>query len=620
MSSLPAKLVRFAIVPVAALLCNAAAVAHDGAHAELLLRPGKLPDVELPAQAQRGTGISGDFNPHALNAFWLKFTLSDGRELHAFRKRQGNDQRQGESWVGEFENAPGSLLVLTRYRGVVTGFLHHGPDVYELAPRSGGRQILYKVDPAKIPQHARPLRAPTAGTTTGGTDYGTGTSATTATSGIVQDLLVVYTAKAVTAAGDETKLQSQISTAVSAANAAYANSQLGLSLNLVGMALTTYTETGDMGQALSALQSKSDGKMDEVHTLRDQLGADLVALVNEDSNYCGIAYVMNSVGSGFAPYAFSVTWRGCLSNQTLAHEIGHNQGNHHDRETAGTGTGAYPYSYGLRRCATDGTGFRTVMAYSCTGGNRVNYFSNPAISVNGYPTGISYETDSDNSADNARSMGNTASAIAAFRAGAVASPPAAPGALTGTTLGSNSVRLNWSDTADESGFEVWRSPSGVEGTFVLAASLGSNATSWTDNTLQPLTPYWWRVRAFNAAGSSAFSNTASATTADLPPAAPVSASAVYESATASVAISWTDSSANETAFEIRRETYNSRKGTWGSAVAVGSVAANVTQFRDAASAGTYRYTVRAVNAGGASTWSPYSGNVVVAGSTTKGRK
>ncbi len=86
----------------------------------------------------------------------------------------------------------------------------------------------------------------------------------------------------------------------------------------------------------------------------------------------------------------------------------------HDRAN-GSMNGAFAYSYGLRRCADDGTGFRTVMSYSCIGANRVTQFSNPNVTYNGWPTGISYEADPANSADNARSMNETADTVAAFR-------------------------------------------------------------------------------------------------------------------------------------------------------------------------------------------------------------
>lgn len=102
-----------------------------------------------------------------------------------------------------------------------------------------------------------------------------------------------------------------------------------------------------------------------VHALRDQVGADVVALITEDtdSNWYGYGYIMRNNSAAFAKDAFSATKASCLANNTLAHEIGHNQGSHHDRETAAGAYGMYTYSYGLRRCETDDTGFRTIMAY-----------------------------------------------------------------------------------------------------------------------------------------------------------------------------------------------------------------------------------------------------------------
>ena len=102
--------------------------------------------------------------------------------------------------------------------------------------------------------------------------------------------------------------------------------------------------------------------MDEVHQLRERYQADLVALVVDNGGgSCGIAYVMaNGPRASFASSAFSVTARDCITNNTLAHEMGHNMGNAHDR--ANGSSSVYPYSYGYR----DEVGkFRTIMAYAC---------------------------------------------------------------------------------------------------------------------------------------------------------------------------------------------------------------------------------------------------------------
>lgn len=78
-------------------------------------------------------------------------------------------------------------------------------------------------------------------------------------------------------------------------------------------------------------------------------------------------------------------------------------------------------------------------------------------------------------------------------------PPPPPSALT----------LSWHDNADnESGFKIERSAdAGV--TFVEIATVGANVTSYRDTTLVAGEAYAFRVRAFNAAGDSPYSNIAS---------------------------------------------------------------------------------------------------------------
>lgn len=583
--------------------------------AEILGHRAPASAAELPPQAAEGSGISGELNPNAFTASRLVVQLAEGRSLVAVRQHETRDARRGEAWVGAFQHAPGSLLVLSRWRGAVTGFFHEGAEVYEIAPGRGGRHLLYRVDESRLPP-VGPLQLPPPGAVAGD-DGGTALEATASASGegIVQDILVLYTPASRTRYQNSGGVESRIVSAIAAANQAYANSSLALSLNLVHMAETQYVETGDMGQALSALRQNGDGRMDEAHALRDQYGADLVALVDEDGNYCGIGYVMSSVSTGFAGYAFSVTASNCLSGQTLAHEVGHNQGNLHNREDS-SGAGAYPYSYGYRRCVSDGTGFRTVMSYSCTGAPRVNHFANPNVLYNGYATGISYELDPANSAEAARSMGNTAATVAAFRQGAANEVPVAPSALTATPVSASRVDLQWSDNSStETGFLVERSGNGVD--YSQVASLGANATAYGDNGVTALTNYWYRVRAWNSVGSSAASNVATVTTPDLPPAVP--ASVVASVSGAQVTVGWSDLSGNETRFEIGRESYNSKNRRWSSLAIVGTAAANATAWVESPAGGTYRYSVRAVNGGGASVWAGPSATVTVAGSGGKGR-
>ena len=44
------------------------------------------------------------------------------------------------------------------------------------------------------------------------------------------------------------------------------------------------------GSALSSIKSKTDGVLDNVHTNRDTYGADIVAMIIDDPEHCGMAY------------------------------------------------------------------------------------------------------------------------------------------------------------------------------------------------------------------------------------------------------------------------------------------------------------------------------------------
>ncbi len=90
-------------------------------------------------------------------------------------------------------------------------------------------------------------------------------------------------------------------------------------------------------------------------------------------------------------------------------------------------------------------------------------------------------------------------------------PPSAPSDLTASATSSTSVDLAWTDNAsDETGFEVERSLDGVS--FALVGTTGADVTAFTDSGLTAASSYWYRVRATNGAGSSAWSDVVTVTT------------------------------------------------------------------------------------------------------------
>jgi parallel beta-helix repeat protein len=89
-------------------------------------------------------------------------------------------------------------------------------------------------------------------------------------------------------------------------------------------------------------------------------------------------------------------------------------------------------------------------------------------------------------------------------------PPAAPSSLAAKAISTSQVALTWTDHAvNEGGFTIQRSSDGV--TFSTIANVAANASSYTDGGLQRKKTYFYRVAAHNAGGTSAWSNTATAT-------------------------------------------------------------------------------------------------------------
>jgi lysophospholipase L1-like esterase len=92
------------------------------------------------------------------------------------------------------------------------------------------------------------------------------------------------------------------------------------------------------------------------------------------------------------------------------------------------------------------------------------------------------------------------------------SAPAAPSALTVEALDSLNVRLVWdANSINENGFTLERQV-GAGGSFAPHAEIHAAGEVYQDRAILPSTFYAYRLRAFNEAGNSSYSNVASVTT------------------------------------------------------------------------------------------------------------
>jgi hypothetical protein len=375
---------------------------------------------------------------------------------------------------------------------------------------------------------------------------------------------------------------------VSETNQGYANSNIVQRVNLVYTSEISYDENPyDWNTILNHL-TKSDDVIDQVHTWRNTYKADLVVMLIDKGGYCGLGWLMDSNfasgGYDFSPYGFSVVAVDCEpGGYTVSHEMGHNMGAQHDRETAGSFSGAYSYSFGKR----EGGYYYTIMAYACEGVpcTEINFFSNPAVYYDGWRTGE--PVSSPISADNHLTLNNTRKLVAKFRDGP---GPNAPASLTITSSTRESLQLGWTDTSNnEIGFKVERAT--LTGSFTEIGVTAANATSFNNTSLTCDTSYRYRVRAYNHNGTSTYSNVLTASTNPCLE-APANLQAAATSTTA-IKLTWTDASDNESGFRIELAPAGSTSWTQ-----VAQVAANTTTYTNTGltCSTAYQYRVFAYDA------------------------
>ncbi len=174
--------------------------------------------------------------------------------------------------------------------------------------------------------------------------------------------------------------------------------------------------------------------------------------------------------------------------------------------------------------------------------------------------------------------------------------PAVPTSLATTVISSSRIDLAWTDrSSSETGFEIDRATNSTFTSGLTTVTVGANVTTYQSTGLTSGTKYYYRVRAtLGGTADSANSNTASAIAGNIPPAAPTGLSATAASAT-QINLSWTDTSGDETGFEIDRATNSG----FTSGLTTATVTFNVTTYQSSGltEGTTYYYRVRSTIGG-----------------------
>ena len=312
----------------------------------------------------------------------------------------------------------GGQLILVADGEDLAGWIYRGSDVWHVAPQGGGLTAIYQRRLRKGPSHqpapilrppaeASPGEASTAGDPQGGAEAARD-------SGDEIDIMVVYTPAA---ARGKHNPDVSVRAMISRVNKIYSDSKIDFRLRLVHVSEVDYAEHNggqDSNRDLDVLTGESPG-LESVHRIRDQVGADLVAMLAKLHDVAGRAWTPDfyeQPDRDWSHWGFSITdWDDEESgHHVFAHEVGHNQGGSHDPATLKR-TGARPaVAYGHGNCDTSRKR-ATVMAYAqyrvCE--DSIPKFSSPVVWHDGAPTG------DDHTHDVRRVLLETAERIANYR-------------------------------------------------------------------------------------------------------------------------------------------------------------------------------------------------------------
>jgi peptidyl-Asp metalloendopeptidase len=431
---------------------------------------------------------------------FVRMELFDGQAYAAVLDRFEQLSMTSYNWIGHIPEVVGSEVTFAVVDGIMFGNIRFIDALYQVRYSEEGVQILKEVDlrsfaPEKEPI---PVQLPPESATQP-------KDSASADDGSMIDVLVVYDAAAASAVGGTSAMTALINTAIAESNTGYGNGGVTQRIRLVHAEQVTYNETGfDWETTLDRLRGTSDGYMDNVHTLRDTYGADEVVLLVNDHAFCGLAYMMTSLSNSFKTQSFAVVDQSCATGYySFAHEMGHNMGAHHDRYVAAE-DGLYSYSHGY---IAPSHAWRTIMAYGdgCSSCTRINYWSNPDNTYGGVATGVNYLAG--NSADNRRTLNNSAFTVANFRASVGGVPAAATLISPSGTISTTTPTYTWNAVSNATYYELYVNDSATSGKIAYwytASAVGCPSGTGTCSTapstaLASGAATWW-IQTYNSYG------------------------------------------------------------------------------------------------------------------------
>ena len=330
----------------------------------------------------------------------LLFHIPDGPAITAVASHVEYESASEYEWVGKTDDDRGTVIVISK-AGRVCAHVSAPTGVYEIFPAPGGLHCLQIIDPEQAWDVGCATTSSTAKPDNGRTaamepviKQGDDTNAKIqpCQALVYPRVLVLYTSKALTLAGNITTLTDHVNLSISQFNSCIYNSGItsAAALVLAGIVpLNNLPETQFITNDLNNLVGNATAQ-----TLRNQYQADLVVLLT-DSYYQGgdtrgksQTVTLENSNS----YAIVELWS-ATSHKTFAHEVGHLYGCRHDDDNSASPSYAKGYKIKVLGFTVD----RTMMVGNGITGdqakNRLLNFSNPNIQVGGKATGTNGENN-----------------------------------------------------------------------------------------------------------------------------------------------------------------------------------------------------------------------------------
>jgi hypothetical protein len=379
-----------------------------------------MPNAAIAEHALRRfeeqVGTKGQGGPPDDRYAKVVLPISATEDVTLVRTQPPVTTERGVTWTGEVENSGERALLMLWKDGHLSGYFGYRGRVFVVNHMGGTVHTMAEMDPGKMPpdhapaakgssRDAAPSPAPAVPLPSPPepvvAPFADAERQALEAKQVVIDVMLLYTNNA--AQHYVREPQDLMALAIEQANQTFRNSGLGnVSLRLVHSAAIDYNEAGADQFGILYQMVDGVGAFKDLKRLRNEKRADIVGLIVDDPNGCGLS---TRVGAE-ADEAFFIVHHSCAAiTYSIAHEVGHILGARHDRAVDANDK-PFPFAHGY----VNGTKWRDMMSYreGCGGCPRIPFWSNPRVNYKGEPTGTA-------ATDNARVILEQAERVSKFR-------------------------------------------------------------------------------------------------------------------------------------------------------------------------------------------------------------